>query len=185
MPRHEPRKPLTEEQKARAGDPENLKYAMKVAVVLARNWPGMGMEFRSAAQWALVKAAQCFDPARGEWFPYLGASVAMECRATLRSMSPKGFRLGNKRPQFSPVDDIPEYLQPVEDRGDLGWEVDYEDEILGLSESLTDRQKQAFRERFLNAGQTVTNSPDRSTLEYYHFQQACQRIREKLKRSAK
>lgn len=61
-------KPLTPEQRALAGDPRHVRYALGRARRMSRSCPRRLAEMESSALWGLVRAAATFDPSRGVSF---------------------------------------------------------------------------------------------------------------------
>lgn len=85
--------PLTDDQRALAGDPEHIALALRIARSMARYCPREVEAMESAALFGLVLAARTFDPALGVRFTtYTAPRITGAILDAARLELPKGFR---------------------------------------------------------------------------------------------
>src|SRR5882672_4725673 len=80
--------------------------ALSIANRWGERWPWLRDDFRSAAGWALWKAATFYDPSKGGFAAYVHAAVRRHCWGRLqqeRKKAPEAFRAVLIDPELDPL----------------------------------------------------------------------------------
>lgn len=157
--------PLTDEQRALAGDPKWVRYALYLAVPWGRKLPRLAEDIDCAALEGLVKAARLFDPDKASFETFIQWHVRGRIQDFLRDFCrPYGYRRprdgGGSEPQTLPFDRVEphpgggfdRHWQPRSDEGPVGWESD--DGVEELTKGLPVPNKRAIRLLYTRAGMT-------------------------------
>lgn len=147
--------PLTPEQQHLAADPRAIRYAAALSSRFSRRSRAEHLvdELVSAGLVGVVLAARNFDPSLGAKFvpTWVHFYVLRELHRARRLWNPRGYRA---RPEGRPETvELPHGLAAGDDP--VGWELEYEDEVLGLAKTLPRRHAEAVRLFHLSAGATM------------------------------
>jgi RNA polymerase sigma factor (sigma-70 family) len=156
------RTPLTDEQRALAGDPKHVGYARARSAPWRRKYPWLADDIESAALEGLVKAARNYDPGRGlDFNTILGPNVdgrildllreyhqLLGWRRKARADAPQVERLFTER--WAHWLGLPD--EPATDEMPVGWTLD--DGVDELTKGLPAPHKRAVRAYFTRAGAT-------------------------------
>lgn len=157
------RTPLTDAQRALAGDPRNVRHALAAVARWRRQWPWLAEDIDSAALEGLVKAARAFDPDRGLAFAtLLRHAVVGRVADYLRDfVAPMGYRRRGygTAPRFSrwPMGKREGSTEEVvwSDEGPVGWEADALEGLNELTKGLPPQHKRVVRAYYGRAGATL------------------------------
>lgn len=156
--------PLTDGQRALAGDPRHVGYARARSAPWRRKYPWLADDIESAALEGLVKAARSYDPGRGlDFNTILGPSVdgrildflreyhqLLGWRRKARADAPQVERLFTER--WAHWLDLPD--EPASDEGPVGWEMEGEAGVEELTKGLPATHRRAVRAYYTRAGAT-------------------------------
>jgi RNA polymerase sigma factor (sigma-70 family) len=155
-PRHDP---LTADQRALASDPRYHQLAAAIAGRYSRSIPRLADEFRGEAFLALCTAARTFEPGhRVSFRTHASTRINGAMLDVCRGLSPRGYRRPRRDAGYTPrvgsleaIKGVDEFGQPVflrniltSDEDPVGWEAEYQDELVGLLRSLPSRYRTVF-----------------------------------------
>lgn len=157
-------RPLTPKRQALSG--RYWPLAQKIARCFAAKYPQFDIDWEGAAALGIVKAAQTWRRGGARFRNHMHSHVHGACIDAMRAGRIRGF--GRSReykgaPVIWPLDealgifgDQRTYLPSIcADDDPVGWEIEAEDEVVGLTRPLRRRNREVFRRLYLRADQAT------------------------------